>query len=123
MEYTIKDIIIVKQSSIPTFKVILKGYYFKFKEGNGLYLSGGAAGFNTELINFYTNVRLVSSANPPISGRPVERFKIIDNETLEFYLPNDLPVGTYNLIYCNPIGYTKNIYGGSNKTKVLSVIQ
>ena len=118
-----KNIIIVKRSNIPNIKFTLKGYFFKYKEGNGLYLSGGSAGFNTALINFYTNVRLVSSANPPISGRPIENFKIMDNETIQFTLPPYLSAGHYNIIFCNPAGYTRSIYGDATKIKSLSVIE
>ena len=113
--------LVVKQSNLSLFKIILKGYFYTYKEGNGLYLSGNDPGFNTEEINFYTNIRLVSSANPPISARSVEKFTVENDETITFKLPANLPTGLYDIIYCNPAGYTKINF--NSKYKSLSVIE
>jgi len=83
------------------------GDMFKFKIGNGLYLSGTQTYSTTEYLDLYNDVKLVSAANPPFYGIPVTNFKVINNNEISFYLPEYLKVGNYDVIYCNPAGYFK----------------
>jgi len=101
-------------------RVDLYGDYFKYITGNGLYLSSTNSTFNLSSYNFYSNIRLVSSANPPFNGTPVQEFSIVSDSQVTFYLPENLPPGKYDVIYCNPAGYTKA--SKSKRFKLITVV-
>lgn len=74
--------------------------------GDGLYLSGSAEGFNNNHFDFYSKTKSLSSFYPPFSGAPVE-YEALSNNVIRCKLPHDIPVGDYDLIFCNPAGYVK----------------
>lgn len=80
---------------------------FKYKAGNGLYLSSYNTFNTTEFVNLYTDVRLISAAYPGFYGIPVDKYKVINNSELSLKLPTYLNAGNYDVIYCNPAGYFK----------------
>lgn len=80
-----------------------------FFTGAGLYLSGNSIGSNQEFLNFYSNTKSVSSFYPSFSATSVEDYTVFDEgSTLEFYLPETLLKGDYNIIFCNEAGYAKS---------------
>ena len=96
---------IVHRRDLEGVRVTLYGDFFKYTTGNGLYLSSNNSTYNLSTFNFYSNIRLVSSYNPPFNGTPVEKFVLVSNNEVVFDLPYNLPVGKYDIIYCNPAGY------------------
>lgn len=97
--------LIVYLKNTPQQTITIEGDMFDHITGNGLYLSGSLE-FNTEFLNFYSNFKNISSFYPPFSGTPVE-FTILNNNTLQFTLPQNIPTGNYDIIFCNPAGYIK----------------
>lgn len=96
---------VIQQQFLTNTRITLYGNYYRYITGNGLYLSSSSAGFNTSGYNFYSNIRLVSSANPPFYGTPVEEYTIIGDSEIVFDLPIGLPKGKYDIVFCNPAGY------------------
>lgn len=97
--------IIVYVENSPPQKIVVRGDMFDYFLGNGLYLSGSNE-FNTQYLDLYSRVKNVSAFNPPFSGTPVN-FNKINNNTIEFFLPENIVTGNYDIIYCNPAGYVK----------------
>jgi hypothetical protein len=97
--------VIVKKIDVPYTTVTLNGVFLKYLTGNGLYLSSNNTNFNLSSYDLYSNIRLVSSVNPPFYGTPVSKFTVIRDSEIVFDLPDDLPVGFYDIVYCNPAGY------------------
>jgi hypothetical protein len=98
-----KRSIIVNRQSFFNLKFSLEGNMFSFSKGDGLYLSGSPS-FNTHSLDFYSNIRSVSADNPPFSGTPIP-YKIDNNNHIEFSLPKSIPLGVYDIVFCNPAGY------------------
>ena len=96
---------VIQQQYLTSTRITIQGDYYKYITGNGLYLSSSNVNFNLSSFNFYSNIRLVSSANPPFNGTPVEDFTIASSNELVFDLPANLPKGKYDIIFCNPAGY------------------
>jgi hypothetical protein len=88
----------------------------KYTIGNGLYLSGSNSTFNTQFLDFYSNQKNLSAYYPAFSGTPVDNYKVIDNNSLEFNLPDTMVVGDYKIIVCNPAGYD---IASKNKTPII----
>lgn len=109
--------ITVRTRNLSTTKIEMEGYMFRNIVSNGLYLSG--SNFNTVFNDFYSNVKSISANNPPFSGIPVPEYNIINENRLEFFIPS-IPAGIYDIIFCNPAGYTKA--SKSSKFATLSVI-
>lgn len=78
---------------------------FNYFIGGGLYLSGNN-NFNTQFLDFYSNVKNLSSYYPPFSGAPVE-YNLISSSRIEFKLPLNILKGDYDIIFCNQAGYFK----------------
>ena len=95
-------------NSLSSVKIKIYGDMFNYKTLNGLYLSSS----NTEIpnlttLNIFSNVESISSRYPEITVFPVENYNIKENYILEFYLPNNLLIGNYDIIYINEAGYFK----------------
>lgn len=97
----------VQVKNLSSTEFTIQGNMFRYISGNGLYLSSNKLEEYSQLIDLYSNIRLVSAANPPFFGLPLSRYNIVDNNTLNFYLPDFLSAGNYDLIFCNPAGYDK----------------
>lgn len=95
----------IRNTNTSSYKITLYGDNFNFIEGNGLYLSG--SNYNEQLVDLYSNIKNLSANNPPFSGILVDNFTVNSNNILEFNLPENLPTGKYDIIYCNPAGYFK----------------
>ena len=92
-------------SNVRFSSIVLWGDMFSFFIGEGLYLSGNN-NYNTKYLDFYSNVKNLSSYYPPFSGTPV-RYTLVSPTKIEFKLPNDLIKGDYDIIFCNQAGYYK----------------
>lgn len=92
---------------------------FKYISGNGFYLSSNKLEEYSQLVDLYSNIRLVSAANPSFYGVPIQRYKIISNNAISFYLPDFLSAGNYDLIFCGPAGYDKLSNYVTNPFKVV----
>ena len=95
-------------NSLSSVKIEIYGDMFNYKTLNGLYLSSS----NTEIpnlttLNIFSEVESVSSRYPAITVLPVEKYTVKENYILEFYLPNNLLIGNYDIIYINEAGYFK----------------
>jgi len=97
--------VVIQQQFLTSTRITLYGNYYRYITGNGLYLSSSNINFNVSAYNFYSNIRLVSSANPPFYGTPVEEFVVIGNNEIVVDLPVGLPKGKYDIVFCNPAGY------------------
>lgn len=106
-----EKVINIKQEDTEFTKIVLEGDMFRYGTGDSVYLSGNS--FNSESVNLYSTVKSISSFYPAFSGIPVENFKVINNNILEFFLPKNLPLGYYDILFCNPAGY----YKASNSKK------
>ena len=99
--------ITVRPSNLSNTKITIYGEWFKYITGYGIYLSANKPELNTQLVDLYTENYKLYSKNPFFHGIPVTKYKIIDNNILEFYLPEDLISANYDIIICNPAGYVK----------------
>jgi len=99
------DKITLLQKELSTYNIEIYGDMFKKIASNGIYISGSSNFFPMSTFNFYSNIRLVSAANPPFRGVPVLDYEIVNINVLNIRLPY-LPVGYYELIFCNEAGYT-----------------
>jgi hypothetical protein len=107
---------VILLSTASRCKFFVKGDMLRYTIGNGLYLSGSNLIFNKEYLNFYSDQKNLSAYYPPFSGTPVENYNTIDNNALEFNLPNDIVEGEYKIIFCNPAGYD---IASKNKTPII----
>lgn len=96
-----------RYNDLEKIQIVLEGYWFKYIQGNGLYLSADKAFLNTDFIDLYSNDSKLANSNPPFNGIPVKKYKILNNNTLEFNLSKDLLGGNFDIIFCNPAGYVK----------------
>ena len=97
--------VLVNNLSAIEFQIL--GRMFRYISGNGLFLSGTKITNNTQYIDLYSDIRLVSAANVPFSGIPLTKYEILGDNTINFYLPNNLTPGNYDLVFCGPAGYDK----------------
>jgi len=107
----------VKDYSKPSFTVIkdhlssaaitLYGDMFNYKTLNGLYLSSNTFIPYLTTLDLYSTIKSISGRYPAITVSPIEEYNIVENYILEFYLPNYLPSGNYDIIYINDAGYGK----------------
>jgi len=105
-----------KDYSKPTFTVSIKnlsstfikmfGENFNFSTLNGLYLSTNNVEMSSILLNIFTNIKSISSKFAPIEIFPVETYTY-DNGKVSFYLPSNLLIGNYDVVYINNAGYSK----------------
>ena len=107
----------VNQIFLEDYTIKILGDNFKYIIGNGLYLSG--SNYNTNYVDLYSEFDNLSAFNPPFSGIPITDFEIINNNELNFNLPKNLPIGKYDVIFCNPAGYYKA--SSNRKFKLISV--
>jgi len=107
---------IARYNDLDRIQIVLEGYWFKFIQGNGLYLSADKAFLNTEYVDLYGNDPKLANHNPPFYGIPVKNYKILNNNRLTFNLNKDLLGGHFDIIFCNPAGYIKA------STKLLSSV-
>lgn len=98
---------LARYRDLDKIQIVLEGYWFKYIQGNGLYLSADKAFLNTDLVDLYSNDPKLASNNPPFYGIPVKNYNIVSNNIIEFYLNKDLLGGNYDIIFCNPSGYVK----------------
>lgn len=98
---------LARYNDLEKIQIVLEGYWFKYIQGNGLYLSADKAFLNTHLVDLYGNDPKLASNNPSFHGIPVKKYKILNNNTLEFNLSKDLLGGNFDIIFCNPAGYIK----------------
>ncbi len=101
MENTIS----IPLSNIKYATIVLWGDMFNYFIGDGLYLSGNN-NYNISYLDFYSNVKNLSSYYPPFSGTPV-KYSLITPSKIEFKLPENLIKGDYDIIFCNQAGYYK----------------
>ena len=100
-----KKPLVIARENLKNAKINILGDMLSYYVGNGLYLSGSAS-FNTGLFNFHSTTKSISSYYPPFSGRPVP-YEVVNNSQIRFNLPEDMPLGNYDIIFCNPAGYYK----------------
>jgi len=111
--------ITIKRENLPSIKASLQGTMLNFYTGAGLYLSGSSSDFNQEFLDFYSTIKSVSSYYPPFSATPIEKYTVTEEgNRLEFFLPTNLPVGDFDIIFCNQAGYAKI----SDEKKILKII-
>lgn len=72
-----------------------------------MYLSANKPELNTEIVDLYSEDAKLVVNNPHFNGIPVVNYHVQDNNTLHFTLPADLISAEYDIIICNPAGYTK----------------
>ncbi len=82
------------------------GENFNFSTLNGLYLSTNNPQMSSIVLDVFSNIKSISSKFVPIEAFPVETYDYKYGE-VSFYLPNNLLVGNYDIIYINNAGYFK----------------
>ena len=82
------------------------GENFNFSTLNGLYLSTNNPQMTSILLDVFSNIKSISSKFVPIEAFPVETYDYKYDE-VSFYLPSNLLVGNYDIIYINNAGYFK----------------
>lgn len=98
--------IIIAQNLLGRATITLYGDMFQYYTDKGLYLSGNSLAFSGNYYDFYSKVRSVSANFKSFIGLPVE-YSLINENEIQFILPIDLPLGDYDVIFCNPAGYSK----------------
>ena len=66
--------------------ITLYGNMFKYQTANGLYLSSNKIDLPVRRYDFYSDVKSVSSNNPPFSGVPINNFLVYNNNVIQFTL-------------------------------------
>lgn len=89
----------------------------EYVKGNGLYLSGGSTG--SQYVDLYSDEKSLSSIYTPFSGIPIS-YTTVSNNEINFKLPENLSVGNYVIIFCNPAGYT--ISSSNSKNYIIRVV-
>jgi hypothetical protein len=107
---------LARYQDLEKIQITLEGSWFKFIQGNGLYLSADKAFLNTDFVDLYSSDARLAPNNPPFYGIPVKNYNIVSNNIIEFYLSKELLGGSYDIIFCNPSGYVKA------STKLLSSV-
>lgn len=99
--------ITVRPNFLNKTKITVQGEWFNFITGYGIYLSANKPELNTEIVDLYSEDSKLIVFNPPFNGIPILNYSILNNNVLEFFLPEDLISADYDIIICNPAGYTK----------------
>ncbi len=97
----------VKTVNLSSTVVTIYGDMFQYRTLNGLYLSSSNVTMSSQELNLYTGIKSISAKYPKISAFPVNNFDLIDENTIQFIIPNDLKEGNYDIIYMNAAGYYK----------------
>lgn len=95
----------INRSDLSSTTITLNGSFLRYITGNGLYLSSTNSSFNLSAYDFYTNIKLVSADNPVFYGTPLTDYTIISDSEVKLNLPENLPPGEYDIVFCNPAGY------------------
>ena len=98
-------------------QIVLYGDMFNYTKGNGVYLSGGTTG--SQYVDLYSDETSLSSTYTPFSGMPIS-YVTVNNNEINFKLPENLSVGDYVVIFCNPAGYT--ISSNNNKNYIIRIV-
>jgi hypothetical protein len=115
----VKKVLVIKDINLNTANISIFGDMLSYFKGDGLYLSGNSYFLNFAEYDFFSGIKNLSAFYPPFSGRPVP-YNIINNNQIRFKVPNDLPAGEYDIIFCNPAGYVKA--STSTEFALLSII-
>lgn len=99
--------ITVRPNYLNKTKITIYGEWFNYITGYGVYLSANKPELNTEVVDLYSEDPKLVVKNPYFYGIPVNNYHVVDNNTLEFNLPEELISANYDIIICNPAGYTK----------------
>jgi hypothetical protein len=102
----VEKVIIIAQNLLGRATVTLYGDMFQYYTDRGLYLSGNSPSFSGNNYDFYSKIRSLSANFKPFTGRPIE-YSVINENEIQFKLPDDIPLGDYDVIFCNPAGYAK----------------
>lgn len=99
--------IVVRPNYLSKTKLTIFGEWFNFIDNYGIYLSANKPELNTEVVDLYSEDPKLVVNNPYFFGIPVTNYNVINNNVLEFFLPEDLISAKYDIIICNPAGYSK----------------
>lgn len=99
--------ITVRPSYLSKTKITIHGEWFNFLTNYGIFLSANKPELNTEIIDLYSEDPKLIVANPPFYGITILNYNVLSNNIVEFYLPDSLISANYDIIVCNPAGYTK----------------
>jgi hypothetical protein len=102
----VEKVIIIAQNLLGRATITLYGDMFQHYTDKGLYLSGNSPVFSGNYYDFYSNIRSLSANFKPFTGTPIE-YRLISENEIQFILPKDIPLGDYDVIFCNPAGYGK----------------
>lgn len=101
-----KPIFMVSIKNLSSTFIKIFGENFNFSTLNGLYLSTNNAEMSSIVLNIFTNIKSISSKFAPIQVFPVESYEYYDG-VVSFYLPYNLLIGNYDIVYVNNAGYSK----------------
>lgn len=96
-----------KRKDLDNTTLIIEGTFLKYIKESGVYLSSSNTFFNLCVLNLYSDIRLVSANNPQFEGTPYTDFVILNTNKININLNSSIPVGVYDIIFCNPAGYVK----------------
>jgi len=96
----------------------MRGNMFKERVENGLFLSSNNPDYPPYYYDFFSNVRSVSTGNPGFSAVPIDKYTIINNNTLNFTLSSFKKVQRLDVIFANTAGYEL-----ASRSKAFSYIQ
>jgi len=99
--------IIARPQYLSKTRITIYGEWFNYITGFGVYLSAMKSELNTDLIDLYSEDPKLVVNNPGFYGIPITEYNIVSNNILEFFLPETLISSDYDIIICNPAGYTK----------------
>lgn len=115
--------IVVRPSYLSKTKITIEGEWFNYITGYGIYLSANKPELNTDIIDLYSEDPKLIVKNPYFYGIPILNYNILNNNTLEFYLPDTLISANYDIIICNPAGYKKASKLSLNVLEVVGVFE
>ncbi len=101
-----EKVIIVAQNLLGRATVTLYGDMFQYYTDRGLYLSGNSPTFSGNYYDFYSKIRSLSANFKPFIGHPID-YTVINENEIQFILPEGIPIGDYDVVFCNPAGYAK----------------
>jgi len=88
-------------------RITLQGDMFKYRTDVGLYLSSSSFDGSQKYYDLYSNVKSISSNNPPFSAYPLSNYDVNNNNILNFEMPARTRAEKLDIIYANPAGYIK----------------
>ena len=100
--------------------ITVYGNMFNFQTANGLYLSSNNFNGTQRHFDFYSMSRSVSANNKPFSAYPVDVFKVLNNNTLEFQLSAFNEPQILDIIYANPAGY--NLLSRAKRSTIIKIV-